>query len=221
MPAKKFKEEPKPGVPAFMATFADLMTLLLVFFILLNVYAQERQTGLLEAMSGSMANALYPVSGKGGLLEGSDYVDRQKRPRAHFAKQEKLRKEAVEERTGDEVELRKSRAENLEATSEVELAGTFRFRHGSPAITREGYDFLDGLARSLEGGRFILEVEAAATFGESMMPMELAASRIQKVLGALRALGVEAEIRPKASVARPGRDEADPLALRVRIVRLR
>ncbi len=52
------KEEPKQGVPAFMATFADLMTLLLVFFILLNVYAKQRQFGLLDAMSGSFSKRI-------------------------------------------------------------------------------------------------------------------------------------------------------------------
>ncbi len=215
------KEEPKQGVPAFMATFADLMTLLLVFFILLNVYAQERQYGLLEAMSGSMAAAFYKDVGKGGLLQGAKYIDQEAKPRPHYAKQEDTDEETTEERTGDEIELMKSKVENLEATSSVELAGTFRFPHGSAEVPPDGVLFLEELVRSLEGGKFVLELGAAASFAESMQPMELAARRIQAVLKLLRRAGITAVVRPTATVARPGRDQAGARALRVRIVRFR
>lgn len=58
------------GAPAWMATFADLATLLLTFFVLLLSFA-EMDVIEFKAALGSVKNALGVVSRRPGTLEGS------------------------------------------------------------------------------------------------------------------------------------------------------
>ncbi len=58
------------GAPAWMATFADLATLLLTFFVLLLSFA-EMDVIEFKAALGSVKNALGVVSKRPGELEGS------------------------------------------------------------------------------------------------------------------------------------------------------
>ncbi len=221
--AVEVKEEKKAGVPAYMATFADLMTLLLVFFILLNVYANQQQAGLLEAMRGSMANAIYSTVGMGGLLDGSNYINKNNAPRPHYVKQDKTPGElSEEERTGDEVELHQSKSEKLEATEEIEMTAPFVFAHHSAEIPQEGLAYLDELARSLNGGDFTVEFRTYASFIESMTPLDLASQRCQNILKFLREVGCNAELRPSAGVLRAKRTKNGSWrSVSIRIVRKR
>ncbi|MFQ5504313.1 MAG: flagellar motor protein MotB [Planctomycetota bacterium] len=223
---KKQQEEGKPGVPAFMATFADLMTLLLVFFILLNVYAREKQAGLMEAMSGSFAQAFHGYLGLGGLNHSSRYINEQNAARSTFAHHDLEDEEkARQQRTGVEVELRDSRIDQLENAEVVELAPSFAFPHGSAELPRKGRQFLDELARDLSRGNFVLHVQASAGFVETLTPMELACRRTQSVLRYLRKVGSSAVVEPEASVMRSmgaGKQaEATYRGLKIRIVRER
>lgn len=65
---KKLKPT-RRGVPAYMTSFADMMTLMLTFFILLVAFAQEQRAELLAAGTGSFVNALDSL-GLPGLLPG-------------------------------------------------------------------------------------------------------------------------------------------------------
>jgi hypothetical protein len=221
---KKFEEEPKPGIPAFMTTFADLMTLLLVFFILLNVYAQEKQAGLIAAASGSFARALRTNLGLGGLLGGSQYLDVRQHARPRWGAREEGGEPVTETRRGDEIDLRKEITARLEATEEVSMAASFTFAHADAELPPEGRHYLDALARSLQGGDFVLELQARASFHESLRPMELACRRITAITGYLRKIGVAAVIEPQAAVV-SGTGAVDGPAsyrgLELRIVRRR
>ena len=71
MAAKKKKKlaPTKRGVPAYMTSFADMMTLMLTFFILLVAFAQEQRSELIAAGTGSFINAMDSL-GLPGLLPG-------------------------------------------------------------------------------------------------------------------------------------------------------
>jgi len=70
MARRKKKPEPKKrGAPAYMTSFADMMTLMLTFFILLVAFAQEQRSELMAAGTGSFINALDSL-GLPGLLPG-------------------------------------------------------------------------------------------------------------------------------------------------------
>lgn len=70
MARKKKKLGPtKRGVPAYMTSFADMMTLMLTFFILLVAFAEEQRAELVAAGTGSFIRALNSF-GLPGLLPG-------------------------------------------------------------------------------------------------------------------------------------------------------
>lgn len=62
-------DPPEPGAPAWMATFADLATLLLTFFVLLLSFANLNVIQFKTAL-GSVRDALGVVSRKPGYFEG-------------------------------------------------------------------------------------------------------------------------------------------------------
>ncbi len=73
-PEKKVKcpECPPPGLPGWMATFSDLVTLLLTFFVLLLSFAKT-ETAKYEAALGSLRNAFG-----GNVLKQGEVVQRGK-----------------------------------------------------------------------------------------------------------------------------------------------
>lgn len=69
MAKQPFKEQPKPGIPAYMVSFGDMMTLILTFFILLVSMAQEQNEGLLAKGLGSFAVAINSHGLNGAMSE--------------------------------------------------------------------------------------------------------------------------------------------------------
>src|SRR6186713_582466 len=63
-------EEPSgPGVPPWLISFGDMMTLFLCFFIILVTMAPKPESGLVAAGLGEFVNVLEG-SGVGGVLDG-------------------------------------------------------------------------------------------------------------------------------------------------------
>lgn len=75
MGKKPYKEDPKPGVPAYMVSFGDMMTLILTFFILLVSMANEQNPGLMAKGLGSFSVAIQSF-GLDGLMSESEKVAR-------------------------------------------------------------------------------------------------------------------------------------------------
>lgn len=200
----KKKEEKPPGVPAYMATFADLMTLLLVFFILLNVYAKEKQYGLLSAASGSFEAAILDTLGLGGLLSGSRTpVELAAAKHRHHQSDPEDSEASPVDRKGDEVDIGQAGVENLDALDSLDLIAPFVFAHGQSDMPREATAWLGKLARDLSGARFTVVVVTRAAFLETLTPMELACDRGSRLLEWLRELGVQADLEIRARVVKP------------------
>ncbi|HMQ21031.1 MAG TPA: flagellar motor protein MotB [Planctomycetota bacterium] len=214
-------KEQKAGVPAYMATFADLMTLLLVFFILLNVYSREKQYGLLTAATGSLAEAFVDTLGLGGLLSGSKTIEERAAPEHRYAHRDD-EGPLDPSRRGDEIELKDSKLDAPRAMEESTIEAPFVFAHGSTSVPPEGLRWLEQIARDFSRGRFAVVVEARAAFIETMTPMELACTRGSVLLDWLRKLGVrsELEIRARVLVGRDrGSDGAVHRGVAIRIIR--
>lgn len=64
-------EDKKQGPPAYMVSFADMMTLILTFFILLVSMAKEQKPGLMARGLGSFVVAVQS-HGLNGLLDGKE-----------------------------------------------------------------------------------------------------------------------------------------------------
>jgi len=76
MARKKRKLAPtKRPVPAYMTSFADMMTLLLTFFILLVAFAEEQRAELVAAGTGSFVSAINTLGLPGLLPGGRNPVD--------------------------------------------------------------------------------------------------------------------------------------------------
>lgn len=69
--AKKKQEEPKPGAPAWMATFSDLMNLLLCFFVLLFSMSSIDETKFEELVASLSASFGVLEGGSADVMEGT------------------------------------------------------------------------------------------------------------------------------------------------------
>lgn len=65
---KKKEPDPPPGVPAWMATFSDLVTLLLTFFVMLMAMASFDESAELDTALESLREALAQMGFGDGLI---------------------------------------------------------------------------------------------------------------------------------------------------------
>ena len=69
-------ENEKPGVPSYMVSFGDMITLLLTFFILLVALADTQEAGLVGQGRGPLIKHIN-AKGQPGVMPGRLYEDRQ------------------------------------------------------------------------------------------------------------------------------------------------
>lgn len=79
---KKAKFE-KPGVPAYLMSFGDMMTLILTFFILLVSMASEQKAGFVAAGTGSFIQAINSLGLPGLMKSGKKPITLGER-QAHY-----------------------------------------------------------------------------------------------------------------------------------------
>ena len=60
------EEDPPPGVPEWVVTYGDMMSLLLTFFIMLVSMSEQKQDGKVRAMLDSLELRFGPDDGKFG-----------------------------------------------------------------------------------------------------------------------------------------------------------
>ena len=101
-------ENEKPGVPAYMVSFGDMITLLLTFFILLVALADTQTAGLVGAGKGPLVQHLN-AKGEPAILPGRLIDHRKKHKRDawwvpdHKGSPDELK--AVQEKLDEEVRL--------------------------------------------------------------------------------------------------------------------
>ena len=65
------EEDSAPGVPEWVVTYGDMMSLLLTFFIMLVSMSKLKDDGRVQAMLDSIREAFGPTSGSSGVLGNS------------------------------------------------------------------------------------------------------------------------------------------------------
>lgn len=157
--------EEKAGIPGWLVSFGDMMTLILTFFILLVSMAQERQYGMVAAGLGSFVSALQS-HGLPGFLSNSDKLDIHNEFRRRF----NLPPEADPERReahGKASDLELLRAKLVEALAphdelyQPQIAG---FAPDSAELEAPARAYLDRLAETLRpraGQLLLIEGHAA------------------------------------------------------------
>ncbi|MFP4661036.1 MAG: flagellar motor protein MotB [Halanaerobiales bacterium] len=148
---KKKQEESQPGSPAWMTTFGDMMTLLLVFFVLLysfSIMDLEKFEGFISALQSKL-----------GVLEGGTTISDENRvsrgsqgqdfnpDNANFQKvMGELRQYIDEQELNDRVKL-----EVNERGLVVRLTGQILYDLGRAEIKSEGREVLNQVADSIIG----------------------------------------------------------------------
>jgi flagellar motor protein MotB len=155
-----------PSAPLWMLSFADMMTNLLCFFILLSAFAQKQEGVLLEDGLGSIRQALLATK-----LPGA--VDGRKNPLQFNAGKVVARTAgAVNAKTLVEADgrildanrdtLRKIVAESLAAQGASTLPMPLLFEADATALSPGHAAFLDEVAKYLAAGRYRIRVDGYA-----------------------------------------------------------
>ncbi len=178
----EFVEEPKPGVPMWLVSFGDMMTLILTFFIMLVSMASERKSGLVAAGLGSFVAALKS-NGLPGTLTESERIEIFNNFRRRF----NLPPEPDPERrvdfnsASDKELLRALTTDALAPHRELFQPQAALFGKDSAEMTSVSQAYLDRLAPTLEPGPgqlLVLEGRALPAEGRSREhASELAMSR--------------------------------------------
>ena len=213
MPIER-QEEPKKGAPAWMCTFADLMSLLLTFFVLL-LSMSSTEAAKFRAMAGSLRDAfgmrsdlaISPTPMSDEILPHDD--ERQGDDGSPESDElERELKRALEElgvETGDM---------KLEGDDSVllRLDGDLLFASGEATLKPRALPAIDAIAKYLLGTNYMLDVVGYTDNVPISTPVfpsnwELSAARAGQAVRRLTEQGVQPE-RLRAI----GRAETEPIA---------
>lgn len=161
--------EEKAGIPGWLVSFGDMMTLILTFFILLVSMAQERQYGMIAEGLGSFVSALRS-HGLPGVLSTSERMDIFNNFRRRFnlpVEEDPERRESFQ--NASDVELLSAQlAQALTPHDELFQPQVASFTDDSAELSRPARDYIDRLADTLRprSGQILLLEGHAADAGE-------------------------------------------------------
>lgn len=192
--AKKKCDCPPPGAPAWMATFGDMMSLLLTFFILLVSFSSIQETKFHEAV-GSLQGALGVLAELPKVPVKED-VDR---PQERGQQQEDALRQSVEELRkqikiiGDDALASISQSEKGLA---IRLNDQLLFAAGQARVREDAYPLLDLVAETLAGHPQDVRIEGHTDdrpMSSSVFPSnwELSSARAASVLRHFENRGVD------------------------------
>jgi chemotaxis protein MotB len=157
MAEEECEECPPPGAPAWMATFADLSTLLLTFFVLLLSFA-NMDIIKFESMSGSLKDAFgYQEENFGNYHP--EMIARQTKMESEIEQlllggpRKKLRK--MERKVRDLIQTKKLEKKVSTETNEkgliIRVKDQAFFSGGGARLKRQGFPILDEVSKLLAG----------------------------------------------------------------------
>ena len=153
-------EEKSGGAPAWMCTFADLMSLLLTFFVLL-LSMSSTEAAKFRAMAGSLRDAfglksdfaLSPSSMSDEILPHDD-----ERQGDEGSPDSELERELMKELEEAGVDLDLATLEGDKDTVVLRLDSDLLFASGDATLKPEAYPALNAIARYLRSTDYLLDV---------------------------------------------------------------
>ncbi len=148
-----FQEDPKPGIPAWLVSFGDMMTLILTFFILLVALAPTQDAIKVAKGIGSFEVALRG-HGMPGMLTGDEERAIFDKVRARFG----LPPEDDPDRIDASIEasklelLRVESIERLKGSQELRIEDVVRFSPGSAVLTGKQQEAIERRGAELAPG---------------------------------------------------------------------
>lgn len=152
--AQAQESEQKRGVPAWMVSFGDMMTLILTFFILLVSLSTQQQNGLLARGLGSFVVAVRSF-GLDGLIGDNQKLEILNEFRARFnLPPEKDLERREQHSNASNLELIRAQvARGLTPHDELNQPAVAVFEPDSAELTENARRYLDLLAPTLRPGR--------------------------------------------------------------------
>lgn len=189
------------GAPGWMVTFADLMTLLLTFFVLLlSMSTLDNQR--IKLALGSLRGALGVLEGGGQPREGR--VEMAQSPRIAqgdsklMTNMEKVVKQNMDKASNDMIQIG-----HKDERVTIAIDDSLLFPPGSTEILPSAYPFLDDLSATLADGaataEFLGHADDSAPSGYYDSNWEVAAARALAVLHYVQNAGPVPGYRLKAS----------------------
>lgn len=187
-PRRKSEDPPKAGAPAWMATFSDMVTLLLAFFVMLVAMANFEDTRRIGAVVESIRTALG-VNGFDAKLVGSTaetaFTQDQRREQSLQPVVAKLR-EAFSKHVSDDF----VRMVQNEQELRVRLDEKVFFQSGSTTLHPTAFALITDLGARLARENVHVRVEGYADgTGSEMDNWRLSGERALSVVMALRQRG--------------------------------
>ena len=160
---KKPEESGKPAVPESMTTFADMVTLMLTFFILLCTFAETQNTEYFASGVGSFRRAVQSLGLPGIMMSNTPVVPgEEQRPQNEPSRNpgsEEFWREVHERLIEENPEaLRDALLQSLDSESDAVLPSGVRFSNGEARLTPVGKQRLDLLIQSTDGIELRVEV---------------------------------------------------------------
>ncbi|MBK7875341.1 MAG: hypothetical protein IPJ77_06265 [Planctomycetes bacterium] len=150
----EFKEDPKPGIPAWLVSFGDMMTLILTFFILLVSLANTQQPNGMARGVGSF-QARLKSHGLPGLLSGDErkQIFNEVRVRFNLPPEEDPERRALDLDSAASTELVDAKLlERVAPSIAVQVPGLVRFVGDSTALEAQARRALEGFVAALDLG---------------------------------------------------------------------
>jgi chemotaxis protein MotB len=144
-------DEPSgPGVPPWLISFGDMMTLFLCFFIILVTMAPKPESGFVAAGLGEFVSALED-GGLGGAMDGEARLVKVNEFRRRFGLVPLTLDEylAGQPETKSAPELEKLVQDSLRDYHELTQPAMATFAPGSSELTQATRDYLDRMAKIL------------------------------------------------------------------------
>ncbi len=170
----KSEESGKPPVPESMTTFADMITLMLTFFILLCTFADTQNTEYYAAGVGSFRKAVESMGLPGILNSNNEAMGHTEQSYQH----ERSRNAGLEEfweevigplRDENPEALRDALLDSLESKGSVVVPAGIRFSNRSSTLPSEAAGPLRSIVESTRGLDVSVEVIAFGDVGGSSL----------------------------------------------------
>lgn len=176
MKGRKPPEDKEPGAPLYMLSFADMMTNILCFFILLCAFSKEKMVGFISDGVGSFKVALES-NGLPGVLSGDRLPVDMGANRVLFRPSKSVFPKLLVENDGTIKEENRDALRNvlvsaLKSPEEVVLPMPIVFGPGDASLTKAHRSVLKLVSKYLTSGSYQVRIEGYCF--EEGMPAEAA-----------------------------------------------